>query len=342
MLKLLNSLGKPLISAILFLVFAIYFGIPKIRKYLDNNENIVIETSEEAADGKVLLPAVTVCGEEENTVHYNPQSKCFSGENISQCFLNSAFSREEMFLSGAAGPTEGEWRPLEGFQSDWTLYQYGRCHTLTKDRYRIGTHYETDIFGLALKLNVTWIFVHDPNYFYLSRKTNQFPGIELRIEKNNNNIYYHQTIKLIKHKKRNTKSNPCNDDEKYSVKVCLRKFIEKKVGCRLPWPEENGLGDCTKFTEYKEFVHFYDQISAEEFRSVSRLTGCLAPCSYTQPTQHGNLLTTAKDEERIFLARLGAFHSYRLYFAETRVKVLTEHRHPDFSSLVPCLSHLVY
>ena len=211
---------------------------------------------------------------------------------------------------------------VEGFEPDWKLFEFGRCYTL-KNRYRTGANHFTDMFLVILKLpQYSSVFVHDPNNFYLSKKVNQIPGIEYR--NSENNTWNVQTIKLIKRNKRNTQSSSCNKDPNYSLSVCLENFVEKKVGCSLPWTGDLRMRKCDNITEYKQHFDEYEKISSDEFSQITRYTACLAPCSYIDVVPHGNPVVTRGQKSA----------AYFLTLAETRIQVMTERQHPDFSSLV--------
>ena len=70
--------------------------------------------------------------------------------------------------------------------------------------------------------------------------------------------------------------------------------------------------------------HYYSQAALEEFKYFSRLTGCLAPCSYFHAKKYGDPVLTP--------SKYTTFYFFTL--ASTRIKVFTEHRFPDFPSLV--------
>ena len=314
------TLCKFFIITGLFLSFLFWFGIPKLKKFLDN-DSIVIETVEEAPDKKAWVPAITVCGAHGEAWKYNPREVCneTSGDKLMQCFLNSTLTKEEVF--SFIGPDEEE--KAHNFSLDITLEYYGSCFTL-KNRFRAGSTSETDSFRIHLKLHNSWVFLHDPDFFYLSHKIPPVPSISY--QNSEMNIHYRQDIELVKHKKRSTKSSPCKAEENYSFNVCLRNVIQKIAGCRLPWKirnDENKLDKCATLSQYEEILQFFFHAALDEFKRLSELSGCLPPCTYTEVRKIGDPLVSSEAET-----------AYILTLASTRIKVLTENRYPDFSSLV--------
>ena len=321
------TLSKVFIISGLFLSFLFWFGIPKIKKYLDN-DSIVIETVEEAPDKKAWTPAITVCGALGDAWKYDPFEVCneTSGDRLMQCFLNSTLSKEEMFTF--IGPGGEDWETKAIFSLDITLINFGSCFTL-KNRFRAGSSITTDSFGMNLKLVNSYMFLHDPDFFYMSYKLRPIPSIEFQTTALN--IQCFQEIELVKHMKRNTKSNSCNANKDYSFNDCLRNVIQKIAGCRLPWwkirNDENRVDKCTTLSQYKQiFQYYFNQAALNEFKHLSELSGCLAPCAYTEVKQFG--------DPGFYLVNELDYTEYNLTFASTRIKVLTEHRYPDFRSLV--------
>ena len=312
---------------VLFLTYLFCFGIPKMKAYIEN-KNIVTETFEEEPDNKAWTPAVTVCGAFGDAWKYEFSDVCkgISGDNLLQCFLNSTYRKEEVLEFVSPYGTKNE-----SFALDITLREYGSCFTL-KDKFRVGSQFYNDTFGVYLRQRYSWVFVHDAKFFYLSRKIRPVPSIEAqfesRNESRNESIVFSQEIELVKYKRRNTKASPCNEDDDYIVNLCLRNFMEQQVGCKIPWIEDNAdqrLKKCSSLSEYVQILDHYNSLSAlDEFKQVSRRTGCLAPCSYTHVRRYGDLILQDVANETMYILTL----------ASTRIKVLTEHQYPDFASLI--------
>ena len=104
----------------------------------------------------------------------------------------------------------------------------------------------------------------------------------------------------------------------------VENFVEKKVGCSLPWTGDLRMRKCDNITEYKQHFDEYEKISSDEFSQITRYTACLAPCSYIDVVPHGIPVVTRGQKSA----------AYFLTLAETRIRVMTERQHPDFSSLV--------
>ena len=80
----------------LAVIFLVYFGQPKLQKFL-KNENIVIETEEKDFDGKAWAPAITVCHTIGWKNYRDPIAECkgLNGNDLNDCFLNATYTQDE-------------------------------------------------------------------------------------------------------------------------------------------------------------------------------------------------------------------------------------------------------
>ena len=80
----------------LTVIFVVYFGKPKLQKFL-KNENIVIETEEKESDGKAWAPAISVCHTIGWRNHMDPITACkgLNGNDLNECFLNATYTQDE-------------------------------------------------------------------------------------------------------------------------------------------------------------------------------------------------------------------------------------------------------
>ena len=117
-------------------------------------------------------------------------------------------------------------------------------------------------------------------------------------------------IALTEVQELNIPVDPCNKDKGYNFSSCVRKILAEqviiddkratvnilKVGCRTLWDRWNGPGvaNCTTGDQYRShnpfcsafttFFRKHDSIlkvlSRGDLTEITRVTGCLKPCSY--------------------------------------------------------------
>ena len=221
-----------------------------------------------------------------------------------------------------------QWKTNEkgNFSSHITDQEVGRCFTL-KGKNRIGTRFPEDTFGVHLIAPKSYIIVHDPKFYYFSSKTSSsLPGFT--VQKTEQNKVFYQNIELVLHRKRNTESNPCNEDKKYILGDCLKDAVQRKVGCRMLWNEGmEELDDCFNISQYEHYFNLYSTWTDEDFEKLSLLSGCLAPCFFTEVVPVG---VQTFDE----LLTLNGTTLFVMTLAKRKLTVRTEERYPDFASLV--------
>ena len=69
--------------------------------------------------------------------------------------------------------------------------------------------------------------------------------------------------------------------QKESIDLCIQKFIEKEIGCELPWLKNDSSDDTlTKCdtVQYKQYQKLYDEIVASSENTVATVTGCVPSC----------------------------------------------------------------
>ena len=128
----------------------------------------------------------------------------------------------------------------------------------------------------------------------------------------NNNIV---SIKIIKHVKRNTAKNPCNDDPKYNFNFCLKETVRADVGCSSPWNSDEVLVNCTTIAQFSKYEKIYEKIALMNPRDVATLFPCPFPCRYLQYQQVDKYDGTDWD---------GSVAWVSLYLASTELRVETE------------------
>ena len=90
--------------------------------------------------------------------------------------------------------------------------------------------------------------------------------------------------KVIKHKKLNRQSNPCEDSKNYNFADCINEKLMLDVGCQPNWffkPEIN-ITLCSNISQLNAFDHKYTQILSLNPEEINRNIGCLKPCIYME------------------------------------------------------------
>ena len=81
------------------------------------------------------------------------------------------------------------------------------------------------------------IFIHDANYFLVTRNPRAMPGASLDIISEEAFDYASMflSIEIILHSRKNLQSRPCETNTLYDLSTCISLAAERQVGCRLPW-----------------------------------------------------------------------------------------------------------
>ena len=288
--------------------FLVLFGIPSLEQYL--YQGIFVEISTDTSpDGLVHAPAVTVCPESpETAVGWKPESNVslavrsvydtacrrLNGEKLINCVSNFTYSLDDIMVGNLRNKKDK-------VSSDITWAHSGMCHTFMKaDRISSQTttsHRDYPRFNSNLNYQ---IFIHDPDFFYLTRNPKAHPGFFVSLSRSEeaSNLMYIQNMEIVEHRNLNLRKNPCMENPEYSFSSCLKDAVTRIVGCKLPWSSTPDMLDgrkvdnCSTLKEFRSHSSFYHKIFSSEQKDVVKLTNCTAPCNFRAINAVGEPMVT--------------------------------------------------
>ena len=172
-----------ILQLVLFVIFLIFFGIPSVSKYLDQ-ETIVI-SSEEKTNG-IEAPAITFSALKNNVgwksvgnipyLTFNMVDHCekIGLPDIGACVSNDTFEFADFIKEASVGPIN-QTSPLSDLsksslqKEDLTITLYGRHFTLKLPT--TITRKESNIIIFKMDTNPAfsyYIWVHDEKYFLIN------------------------------------------------------------------------------------------------------------------------------------------------------------------------------
>ena len=200
----------------LFSVFLCWFGVPSIKRYLDNKTHIV--TTIESSEG-VPAPAVTICGHwRDNTTNYQTENvinkTCILFDDVQTCIENNTFKFGELVFS-AKTELNISLHDYKLWIEDFTVPNNAKCFTFEMP-IMLSSDSHFDSFWFIFKQAPTLVFIHDPKYFVLNFNPSMpsilkslgamIPSPILRLQ-------------MTRHHKKNLPSRPCEEDEEYNFQV---------------------------------------------------------------------------------------------------------------------------
>ena len=109
-----------------------------------------------------------------------------------------------------------------------TVAMEGKCHTFSQERM------SSKMSNLALPpLNKSLdyrIFIHDPDFFFISPNPKVYPGFDHYLPKQDEkstDLLYIQNIEIIKHDNLNLEKSPCVENNQYDFSICLKNAVNK-------------------------------------------------------------------------------------------------------------------
>ena len=291
MKTLLLTTVKIVYVCILFSAFLYAFGIPNLKKYLEDESVVVLKR--EYASEPIDAPSITMCPFNTNRSvltgwktgnRFSKICQEATKENLISCLTNNSYSLQESITKLKVG--QENIAKTEGlFKSEIFFNEYGQCHTLTK-QLPIPKYGKSQADRLRINMNATLqmeIILYDSKYFYPSKSLEAFPGIRVNIVAGHAEQVSVFILKIVKHIKRNTAESPCNDEADYSFSHCLRRKVEDKVGCSLPWVTDGKLMECMNRTGFDAYNRIYTNIFGDMNRKeIAEYFGCNFPCRYKE------------------------------------------------------------
>ena len=142
--------------------------------------------------------------------------------------------------------------------TDVTAVFMGKCHTLRfKDK--VGSYLETNLLEFSFNPAFTYdVFIHDPKYYLATLNPAAFPHIRLK-RKPNTPLNESKNLDLMyvsetRHTKLNRYEHPCEEEESYDFRECVKRSVYSKVGCKMEWDRDNNEQQfplCTQIQQLK-------------------------------------------------------------------------------------------
>ena len=221
----------------LFTTFLYNFGIPAMKEYL--KEEVFVKISKDSStDGTVPAPAITVCAiNPETGLGWKSESTAQStkngfvgcdgldGKKFIDCVNTLAYDIEDIVVTI---PDSQEYTTAEIVSTDITLAAAGKCHTFSQERMSSEAG-NLELPPLNKSLDYR-IFIHDPDFFFISTNPKVYPGFKEYLPKqdeNSSDLYYIQNIEIIQHDNLNLEKSLCVENTEYDFSMCLKNAVNK-------------------------------------------------------------------------------------------------------------------
>ena len=263
------NIARLIIQIVLFGFFLYLFGLPAWRRYQD--KKVLVVTSMRDTGG-LEAPAVTVVVERNETstgwkadilrtssfVERYCKDYIAKEQTISDCIEEKTYNLSEILESAHQGISFSP-KPIDAVWKEEFTHNYpGRQYTLKiPGRLRIGTYQLYDIIRLKFQPNLAYrLFVHDPNYFYISKNPETAPPSVDKLVDPDKLPYYYR-LGLTEVEELNVPNDPCNDDTDYNFNACVKETFLKTTGCKTKW-DDVGLKNLPLCTEMSQFRSKFD------------------------------------------------------------------------------------
>ena len=126
-----------------------------------------------------------------------------------------------------------------------------------------------------------YVLIHDINFFLFN--SNPLGPVKSIWDFDGTAVSHHyQEISLVKQKKLNLNHQPCNEDENYNFKSCVKESIARQVGCQRPWDRGNKKTKiCTTRDQFRKHDMLFNKYMLYDSAQIE-WTGCLKPCAYKE------------------------------------------------------------
>ena len=172
----------------------------------------------------------------------------------------------------------------DSWRTDISAVYLGRCHTLQFPE-AVGSLLDDYLLTISFNQSLSYdIFMHDPKYFFTTLNPAAFPHIRIKrkplqneTDRNYDFLYVSQT----KHSKLNRDDYPCEEDDQYNFRQCVKNSVIQKIGCRMTW-DQGDAKLCSTLQEMRDYEREFLLLSQVEEREVLQATNCLPPCQYSE------------------------------------------------------------
>ena len=258
-------LAKSLLQLILFIVFISMYAFPAVDRFL-KQETIVLKSLKKTQG--IPAPSITIVAyspatrigwkvKPKESFRRSITSHCKKYSDFEECvdtetfkgfdFIKDTFIGYDKKMS--LGATEEIW------QSDLTLVHRGKSYTLDP-QIRMGPNPSLEQLFVLLDHAFTYIIqVHDKNFFIINENQWGIPMSTVRKNPNKSVDSFYE-ISVTEHVELNLPSDPCEEDENYEFRVCVKESLAKKIGCRPSWDRwsDQTRNICTKIEQHR-YMH---------------------------------------------------------------------------------------
>ena len=176
------------------------------------------------------------------------------------------------------------------------------------------------------------IFVHDPSFFLYSQTPHNMPGISFKIDLSAGEATL--VFSTTQREDLNRKSSPCIEDPDYDFQQCVRNYLAREIGCKLPWDNSQDFNECSTVEALLDYSATYHLLSVSGLLMITNHTGCVKPCHYKEH----KIVSLEQDNTNNSLAELNqantAEESFKhfLYIVATE-EIVVEKEVPGYTAL---------
>ena len=264
---------KLVLQLLLLGLFLHIFGLPALRRYQDRE--VLVVTSVRDTDG-LEAPAVTVIVNRNKTLTgWKPdmfittkfvENFCSNhlskNQTITTCIEEQTYNLSEISQKVSVGIGRGS-RPAKVFWTEDFTHSYtGRQYTLKIPK-RLSVGKLNDLVRISFQPNLVYsLFLHDENYFYISKNPVSGPPSVHKIVDPDMLPYYYQ-IGLTEVNELNLPNDPCSEDPDYNFNACVKENFLKSAGCKTKW-DHIGFPDlplCTKMSQFRCNIPLHSKLT---------------------------------------------------------------------------------
>ena len=309
-----TSLCKLVPFSVLIFLFIFFFGLPSWEKF--HAGGLTVEHSTETSEEGNLLPGITVCPYHANprTPWRNANATMDRPEDIlaKECNISSGIEmwacieeKTYMDIEQVVYSVSDKNYVIDKSELDYEL-QYaggvrGTCHTLTY-RKSIGTNLYKDSFQMKLNPNISFdIFLHDPVFFWPTFNPSAIANAKISIDEGPTGDGIELLfLEVMKHKKLNTLSRPCD----FAFAKCVNISMANRY-----------ISNTSTTDEIHRFDLFLTEMAFATTSELAKITGCQKPCEFMEYKLVGGKADAIKKD-----------HGFVLTYTSNDMSVLTEVR----------------
>ena len=138
--------------------------------------------------------------------------------------------------------------------------------------------------AFRLQRNIDYkVYVHDTKYFIFNTLPEVVPGITYTFKAPSTKMAM-LYINMVEHIDLNRPESKCNEDLEYDFQLCVKNSLTQKVGCHMPWNQDNSslTTPCNNTEDLFNLGDKYLSLKNHYMSKIVESTGCLKPCRYKE------------------------------------------------------------